>query len=72
MAKRPKEHTKAQKENRKQNPRCVICGETENVESHHLFEYAFGGTADLNNLVTLCHEHHMAVHNGEISLITIL
>lgn len=70
--KRPYEHKKAQKKNKEENPRCAICGTTENVQSHHLFEYSFGGTADPNNFVTLCHFHHVAVHNGEISLIKIL
>jgi 5-methylcytosine-specific restriction endonuclease McrA len=72
MAKRPPEHIKAQKKNRKENPRCAICGTTENVQSHHLIEYCIGGSADANNFVTLCEFHHNAVHNGEITLIEIL
>lgn len=72
MSKRPKEHKDAQKQNRIENPRCAICGTTENCQSHHICEYAIGGTADPDNFVTLCDYHHQKVHDGEISLIEIL
>lgn len=70
--KRPKEHRDAQKQNRIENPCCAICGTSENVQSHHLFEYSCGGTADPDNFVTLCAYHHQCVHEGKISLIRIL
>jgi len=46
--------------------RCVRCGETNQVEVHHIIPVAAGGTHHLDNLTTLCprhhrHEHHRAV-----------
>lgn len=70
--KRPKEHRDAQKQNKIENPRCAICGRSDNVQSHHLIEYSCGGSYALNNFVTLCDYHHDKVHKGEISLIEIL
>lgn len=62
-------HVKAQKEGKVRDQyTCQICGSTENVEGHHLFDYAFSGAADPDNIITLCHRCHRAVHNGLIDL----
>lgn len=69
MAKRPSEHTNAQQKFRKQNCRCAICGTTKDTETHHLIDYSFGGSANPENFITLCHKHHVAAHRGEITII---
>lgn len=71
MARDPK-HKNAQKKFRKKNDRCVVCGCSENLETHHLREYSFQGSCNPENFITLCHFHHDAVHKGEISIISIL
>ena len=47
---------------------CQICGSTEHTEGHHIFDYAFGGAADSDNIITLCHNCHQGVHRGLIDL----
>lgn len=37
---------------------CVWCGSTEWLEVDHIVRYADGGTHDLDNLRTLCHDCH--------------
>lgn len=69
MAKRPTEHVTAQRIFKEENCHCAICGTTENLETHHLREYSFGGSANPENFVTLCHFHHVAVHQGKITII---
>lgn len=48
---------------------CQVCGSTEGVQGHHVFDYQYGGAADVGNIVTLCHECHKKAHRGEINLI---
>lgn len=38
--------------------RCFICGKTNNIQKHHIYKRAFGGTANPRNLVELCLKHH--------------
>ena len=47
---------------------CQVCGSRERLEGHHIVDYHFGGGADKNNIITLCHECHRKVHRGEIIL----
>lgn len=63
------EHIKAQKLGKERdNYTCQICGSTDNVEGHHLFDYALGGAANVENIICLCSKCHKAVHRGDIDL----
>ena len=71
MSKRPYAHRKAQKEGKKlDNYVCAICGADlpENAEGHHIIEYCEGGAATTQNIITLCHDCHLAYHRGEIDV----
>ena len=48
---------------------CQCCGSTDRVEGHHIIDYHFGGAADADNIITLCHACHMAAHRGEIDIV---
>ena len=70
--KRDSRHIRAQKEGKKRDGYiCQICGSTEHVEGHHVIDYAYGGAADKDNIVTLCSDHHKKVHSGKVTLIKI-
>ena len=45
--------------------RCVECGKTESLHSHHIVERGNGGTDDISNLVTLCPLCHANKHKGQ-------
>ena len=69
MAKRSKEDQKAQREGKiRDNYVCQVCGRRDHIEGHHIIDVAFGGAADPDNIVALCHNHHRAVHDGKIDL----
>ena len=69
MKKRSSAHVAAQKQGRKRDlETCQICGSTNHTEGHHIFDYAFGGAPDKDNIVTLCHDCHTKVHRGLIDL----
>ena len=40
------------------------CGRSRYVHAHHIKHWAEGGETRLDNLVTLCSEHHRLVHEG--------
>ena len=42
---------------------CRECGSKEEIEVHHIDTDRWNN--DLDNLIPLCHECHMAVHRGE-------
>lgn len=66
---RGSDHLKAQRLGKERDGNvCQVCGSTDNVEGHHLIDYAFGGAADPDNIITLCRKCHNAVHKGEIDL----
>ncbi len=72
MAKRSSAHIKAQREGRVRDlGTCQICGSQQNVEGHHIIDHQFYGSANAENIVTLCHECHTRVHKGLISLLKI-
>lgn len=63
------EHNRVQKQGKERDQHvCQICGSTEHTEGHHIFDYAFGGAADEDNIITLCHSCHQGVHKGLIDL----
>lgn len=43
---------------------CYNCGETENIEYHHVVPLKLGGTNNTSNIVALCHRCHCAAHHG--------
>jgi len=70
VAKRSSKHIKAQRDGKERDLYvCQICGATENVQGHHVFDVQYGGAADSENIITLCDEHHKKVHKGKISII---
>lgn len=42
--------------------KCVVCGAKTSLHLHHYKHVAHGGANTTDNLVTLCANHHMAVH----------
>lgn len=67
--KRDASHQRAQKAGKERDHRiCQVCGSTDHAEGHHILDFAFGGAADKDNIITLCHECHKDVHKGLISL----
>lgn len=64
---------------RMRDGRCLLClyskkaGRLDQVYSpdvisiHHIKTRGAGGTDDLDNLICLCHRHHMEVHSGKYS-----
>lgn len=56
--------------------KCVVCGTTENIQVHHILPKShmkwLRGSKDINsvdNLITLCPEHHASMH-PELQLVT--
>ena len=49
------------------NYKCRVCGFAEIIHSHHILPKAKGGKHALDNLITLCPNHHAMVHAGMIS-----
>ncbi|MGZ4172657.1 MAG: HNH endonuclease [Solirubrobacteraceae bacterium] len=39
--------------------RCTKCGSTDRLQVHHIVSARDGGPVTLENLVTLCHDHHV-------------
>jgi len=50
--------------------RCVVpgCTHATFVDGHHLWPRAEGGTHDPDNLVTVCANHHIALHAGRLTI----
>ena len=73
MAKnRSSAHTRAQRAGRERDGNiCQVCGSKDHVEGHHIFDYQFGGAADKDNIVSLCHKHHRAIHDGLLNILKI-
>jgi 5-methylcytosine-specific restriction endonuclease McrA len=49
---------------RRDNWRCQSCGTTSNLEVHHKEFRGHSGDDSDENLITLCHECHAALHDG--------
>jgi 5-methylcytosine-specific restriction endonuclease McrA len=43
---------------------CAVCGAKVGLELHHIMPLAMGGTNDIENMMVLCHEHHVQIHAG--------
>ena len=48
--------------------KCRKCGSKTHLEVHHIIQRKDGGANRPDNLVTLCHECHAALHRGEFTL----
>ena len=48
--------------------RCVVCKKTASLHLHHYKHVAQGGPNTTGNLVTLCANHHTAVHAGLVKI----
>lgn len=67
--KRGPEHNRVQMLGRERDDyTCQICGSTDDVDGHHVFDYQFGGEADVDNIISLCHECHNKVHGGLLDI----
>ena len=68
--KRPPEHIKAQRKGKILDDYvCAFCGrQLMTNEGHHIIPYSEGGPASPDNIITLCHECHVAYHKGEIDI----
>ena len=55
---------------RRDHGMCQVpgCRATSNVDLHHIIHREHGGTHSVENLVALCESHHLAAHDGTISL----
>lgn len=50
------------------NHRCVVCGFGFVTDVHHILAKANGGEDDIENLITLCPNHHRMAHEGLIDV----
>ena len=48
--------------------KCRKCRSKTHLEVHHIIQRKDGGTNHRDNLVTLCHDCHAALHRGEFTL----
>lgn len=72
MAKRGANHCKVQKMGKERDLfTCQICGSTNHVEGHHIFDYQYGGAACVDNIITLCQACHKQVHRGNVDIFKI-
>ena len=46
------------------NYTCEICGDTENIDAHHIIPQDQGGPNTQKNLICLCRKCHQQVHKG--------
>ncbi|WP_204106062.1 MULTISPECIES: HNH endonuclease [Spirulina sp. CCY15215] len=67
---RPYKHRKAQKEVKEyEQYQCMVCGKiSQNAQGHHLIPYSEGGSADMQNMITLCLDCHRKYHRGELNI----
>ena len=69
MAKRPTAHIRAQREGKVRDLFiCQVCGSTEHIEGHHIIDHQYEGAANVDNIISLCHDCHSKVHKGLLSL----
>ena len=67
---RPAVHLAVQKAGKiRDHNTCQICGSHDHPEGHHIMDFAFGGAASVDNIVTVCHSCHEKIHRGTINII---
>lgn len=42
---------------------CATCGDTKNIEIHHIVPIALGGNNEYFNLIYMCHDCHIKLHH---------
>jgi hypothetical protein len=47
---------------KRDNYRCVVCGSTDGMVVHHIVPLEISKDNSMDNLTTLCHEHHRQAH----------
>lgn len=68
-SKRSSAHALAQKNGKiRDDYTCQVCGSKDKIEGHHIIDYQFLGAAVVDNIISLCHTCHQAVHNVKINL----
>ena len=69
MSKRSSTHNVVQKNGKIRDFfTCQVCGSKNNVEGHHIIDYQFSGAASTDNIISLCHACHNAVHKGLLNI----
>lgn len=53
---------------RRDSWRCRHCGDRNALHPHHVIYRSHQGPNELNNLITLCAQCHMAHHNGKLKI----
>ena len=48
---------------------CAVCGCKDSLELHHIIPLSMNGSNDIDNLVPLCHDHHVEIHHENSDLI---
>jgi 5-methylcytosine-specific restriction endonuclease McrA len=56
---------------RRDHHACRLCGFRLALHVHHIQPRSKGGGDDVDNLITLCPNHHALVHHGSISVRTL-
>ena len=70
MKKRGTNHCYVQRKGKERDHSiCQACGSICSPEGHHIIDYQYGGNADIDNIVTLCHSCHKQVHRGNLDLV---
>ena len=49
--------------------KCQICNSRKNLDTHHIIFQCVEKNNKIGNLVVLCKEHHLQVHNGQLDII---
>lgn len=52
--------------------RCIRCGSYEGVQVHHIIPRSKCGKHTLDNLMCLCHNCHMGIHDGKVNMYELL
>ena len=42
---------------------CAVCGTEDDLELHHIIPLSMGGLSGIDNLMPLCHGHHVEIHS---------
>ena len=67
---RSKAHVKAQKDGKERDLHtCQICGNNDKVQGHHIMDVQYSGSSNVDNIITLCDNHHKKVHSNKIDII---
>jgi len=68
-AKRSSAHIKAQKMGKIRDVfTCQACGCKHKIEGHHIVDHSFSGSSAVENIISLCHSCHRAVHSGKLNI----